>query len=52
VFGKNMTIFTASLALFFLVGFGIAFGGISAGVVGGRSEFVGIYNNGNYHSER
>jgi Amt family ammonium transporter len=35
VLTKNMIIFTVSLVTFFLIGYGIAFGGISAGVVGG-----------------
>jgi ammonia channel protein AmtB len=47
-----MIIFTVSLITFFLVGFGIAFGGNSAGIVGGMNSFVGIYNSDGYYSER
>ena len=47
-----MILFTVSLITFFIIGFGIAFGSTSAGIVGGQGDYIGIYNNDGMFSER
>lgn len=47
---KNMLIFVISLITFFVVGYAIAFGGSTVGIVGAQSEWVGVFTpDGLYH---
>jgi ammonia channel protein AmtB len=50
---KNMLIFVISLITFFVLGYGLAFGGSTVGIVGAQSEYVGVFTpNGLYHERQ
>jgi ammonia channel protein AmtB len=40
---KNLMIVLLSLLSFFILGYAVAFGSSSAGIVGGQSEYFGIF---------
>jgi ammonia channel protein AmtB len=45
-----MLIFVISMISFFVVGYAMAFGGSTVGIVGAQSEWVGVFTpNGLYH---
>ncbi len=47
---KNMLIFVISMISFFVIGYAMAFGGSTVGIVGAQSEWVGVFTpNGLYH---
>jgi len=47
---KNMLIFVLTMITFFVLGYAIAFGGTTVGIVGAQSEWVGVFTpNGLYH---
>ena len=47
---KNMIIFMTSMIVFFVIGYAIAFGGSTVGIIGAQSEWVGVFTpNGLYH---
>jgi ammonia channel protein AmtB len=47
---KNMLIFVISLICFFTIGYAFAFGESSVGIIGGQSNYMGVYAaNGLFH---
>ena len=47
---KNMIIFMTSMIVFFVIGYAFAFGGSTVGIIGAKSEWVGVFTpNGLYH---
>jgi ammonium transporter, Amt family len=50
---KNMLIFVISMIVFFVIGYALAFGGSTVGIVGAQSEWVGVFTpNGLYHERQ
>ncbi|TNV84072.1 hypothetical protein FGO68_gene17622 [Halteria grandinella] len=50
---KNMLIFVISMITFFVVGYALAFGNSTVGIVGAQSEWVGVFTpNGLYHERQ
>lgn len=50
---KNMLIFVISMITFFVLGYGLAFGGSTVGIIGGQSDYVGVFTpNGFYHERQ
>ena len=50
---KNMIIFMTSMIVFFVIGYAMAFGGSTVGIIGAQSEWVGVFTpNGLYHERQ
>ena len=50
---KNMLIFVISLLIFFVIGYALAFGGSTVGIIGAQSEWVGVFTpDGLYHERQ
>ena len=49
---KNLMVILVSLVTFFILGYAFAFGNSSGGVVGGQSEYAGVYSANELYHER
>jgi Amt family ammonium transporter len=49
---KNLMVTLFSLLTFFVLGYAFAFGNSSGGVIGGQSEYVGVYSSNELYHER
>lgn len=52
VLAKNLMVILVSLLSFFILGYAFAFGNSSGGVVGGQSEYAGVYSANELYHER